>query len=322
MMSLSWKSKISLGIVHPMIYPKSRINVEKSYLLKTLKMLATDVFFDVVDITSYQTIDTSTRAEIRDLLKSSGIEVVYNGCIPIVDKGLNLNSEDEEIRKNSIKQVKELIDEAYFYNARILYIASGCDTSVENREKAKDKLIDSIKALCDYSYNKADTYSLCLALENLDRTVQLKRLIGPTKEAVEIARAVSSEYDNFGLVIDTSHLPLLNETFQEAISLAAEYIVQIHFANCINVKTHPYYGDRHPRFCIKDGEYNIMSVKEFLKNLEEAGYFKKSTPLTLPLISLETKPMENEESEILLANEKRVFQNAWVQYQTEVDLLK
>jgi len=53
----------------------------------------------------------------------------------------------------------------------------------------------------------------------------------------------------------------------------------------------------------------------FITHLAKVGYFDKKTATTLPAISIETKPMEHEEPELVLAHEKRVFQQAWSKYE-------
>lgn len=317
-MAESWSSCVNLAIVHPMIYPELRRGGDKGHLINTLRKLATDVFFGAMEITWYESADDSTRREIRDLLETSGVEVIYNAGMVACDENIDLNAADEETRRMATGRVMELIDDAYFYNARLLYIPSGFDPHQRERETAKCALVDSLKTLCRYAVQKATNHTLGLALEQLDREVQLKRLIGPTREAIEIAKAVNSEYGDFGLVLDTSHLPLLGETFEEAVSIAIDYLVHVHFANCIysaKAKDHPYYGDRHPRFCVEHGEYDLEDVTMFITHLAKVGYFDKKTATTLPPISIETKPMEHEDPELVLAHEKRVFQQAWSKYE-------
>lgn len=317
-MTESWSSYVRLGVGHPMVYPEFRRGGDRNRLISTMRTLANDIFFGAIEITWYESADDSTRKQIRELLETSGVEVTYDGGIPVEEERINLNAEDDETRKIAIRRVKSLIDDAYYYDARIMHILSGPDPGQEARKRAKDIFIDSVKTLCNYAAEKATNYTLCLALENCDREVDLRKLIGSTREALEIAKAISSECGNFGLLIDTSHLLLLRESFEEAVSVAIDYLVQVHFANCIysaKAKDHPYYGDKHPRFCVENGEYGLEDVTMFITHLAKAGYFEKKTPTSLPLISLDTKPMQHEEPDLVLAHEKRVFQQAWSKYQ-------
>jgi len=112
--------------------------------------------------------------------------------------------------------VKELVDDAYSINARSLIVCSGPDP-IKDREKARVSLVKSLKSLCKYAEQGARDHTLLICLETFDRDVDKKLLIGPTVEAVKIAKAVREECWNFGLCIDQGHLPLLKERPEEAL---------------------------------------------------------------------------------------------------------
>ncbi|MCW4020929.1 MAG: sugar phosphate isomerase/epimerase, partial [Candidatus Bathyarchaeota archaeon] len=119
-------------------------------------------------------------------------------------------------------------------------------------------------------------------------------------------------YDNVGLTVDLSHLPLLYETPQQAFTAAKPYLEHVHIGNCV-VKdaSHPLYGDQHPRFGVSGGENSVEELAEFLRVLKDVGYFNKKTATRLPVVSFEVKPAAGESSEVLIANSKRVLMEAW-----------
>lgn len=299
---------ISLGIVHPMIYPET-LNGEGP-ILETVAKIVTDDFFGAIEVSWMK--DHDTREKVANLLEESYVDVVYCGGPPILIQRLNMNSFDEKARVTAVKEVKKLVDEAYALGARILAVLSGSDVEAEKRNEAKSLLINSLKAVCQYAQDKAKDYVLMISLENFDREYDKKLLIGPTKEAVEVVGSVKEEYENIGLTVDLSHLPLLNETPKQALTVAKPYLEHVHIGNCVKNKGHPLYGDQHPRFGIKGGENSVKELAEFLRMLKEIGYFEKKTATKLPVVSFEVKPAPGEFSEAVIAGSKRIFAEAWL----------
>lgn len=107
---------------------------------------------------------------------------------------------------------------------------------------------------------------------------------------------------------DLSHLPLLRETPEEALKPIKDYLVHVHIGNCILDKDHPSYGDSHPRFGLGAGENDTEDLIEFLKVLMDIGYLDGREAKT---VSFEVSPLENETSEVVMANAKRVLKKAW-----------
>jgi sugar phosphate isomerase/epimerase len=221
-------------------------------------------------------------------------------------KKLNLNSLDETERKEAVNEVKAGVDEAYEIGAKGLGFLSGKDPGEEKREKALDLLISSTKEICKYAQSKGN---LMIALEVFDQEIDKKCLIGPADLAKRYAAEVRKELDNFGLLVDLSHLPLLGESPTQAIMPVKDYLVHAHMGNCIlQDKEHPSYGDQHPRFGIKGGENDVKELTEYLKVLLNIGFLNPQNP---PIVSFEVKPLAGETSEVVIANAKRVLREAW-----------
>ena len=203
--------------------------------------------------------------------------------------------------------MKAGVDEAYEIEAKGLAFLSGKDPGEEKREEARKLLVLSIKEICDYAKSKGD---LGIVLEIFDREIDKKCLIGPAKDARMVAEEVRKEFGNFGLLVDLSHLPLLNETPTQAIMPVKDYLVHAHMGNCIlKDKEHPGYGDQHPRFGIKGGENDVEELTEYLKVLLDIGFLNPQNP---PMVSFEVKPLADESSEVVIANAKRVLREAWI----------
>ena len=105
------------------------------------------------------------------------------------------------------------------------------------------------------------------------------------------------------------------EPTKTAVKNCAKYITHLHIGNCVlKDRTHPAYGDQHPRFGVNGGENDVDQLREFFAALFAEGVLKKDSALTVgekPLISFEVKPMAGENPVLVLANSKRVFKQAW-----------
>jgi len=294
---------MKVGLIHFMAYPQ--VMKGEGPILETLQKIAEDDFFTAVEVSWIK--DAKVRQKAKKLLEVSHLTVAYGAQPRLLVKKLNLNSFDEAERKEAVDEVKAGVDEAYEIEAKGLGFLSGKDPGEEKREKALDLLISSTKEICKYAQSKGN---LMIALEVFDQEIDKKCLIGPADLAKRYAAEVRKEFDNFGLLVDLSHLPLLGETPAQAIMPVKDYLVHAHMGNCIlKDKEHPGYGDQHPRFGIKGGENDVEELTEYLKVLLNIGFLNPQNP---PIVSFEVKPLADESSEVVIANAKRVLREAWV----------
>ncbi len=303
-----WNGLINIGIVHPMIFPETGRG--EGPILETIGKIAADSFFGAIEVSWMK--DINIRGQAARLLESAFLDIVYCGGPPMLNQKLNLNAFDEALRTEAISSTKKLIDEAYALGAQIIVIISGLDVELGKREKAKSLLVDSLRQLCSYAEEKGKDYTLMVSLENFDQKYDKKLLIGPTKDAADVVGKVKEKCSNIGLTIDLSHLPLIHENPKQALTAASPYLEHAHIGNCVmKDKSHPQYGDQHPRFGVAGGENSVKELEEFLAALKDIGYFTKKTATRLPVVSFEVKPGAGESSEVLIANSKRVLMAAW-----------
>ncbi len=297
-----------VGIVHPMAFPQCLGG--EGPILETIAQIARDPFFSAIEVTWIK--EQKLRAQAAELLATSGIEVIFAAQPAMVQQGLSLCSLDAAKRKQAVDGAKGLIDQAYELGAALMAVLSGPDPGEADRPKATEALVDSLQHLCSYAQEKAEDRMLSISLENFDRDIDKKQLIGPTKEASQVAEAVWGEYSNFGLTIDLSHLPLLQERADESILAAVDHLIHTHIGNCVvGDPKHAAYGDMHPRFDVPGGAVGVEEVKRFLEALVYAGYFKRNTPTTMPVVSFEVRPAASEQPELVIANAKRTLTHAW-----------
>jgi len=303
------ESLCHVGIIHAMAYPEAAKG-EGPIVLESLEAILRDDFFTAVEITRIT--DAGARRQAREMLETAHVDVIFAGQPPLLGRKLNLNDPDEAGRKQAVDECKLSVDMAYEMGARIMAVLSGADPGQAARARATELLVDSLKQVCAYAQERGEDYILAISLENFDRTIDKRCLIGPTAEAAQVAEEVKREYSNFGLTIDLSHLPLLGETPHDMVIAAIDHLIHVHIGNCLtSEKEHPAYGDLHPRFGIAGGENDIPEVARFMEALIYGGYFKKNVPTSRPVVSFEVKPLSGEKPELVIANAKRVLREAW-----------
>jgi sugar phosphate isomerase/epimerase len=279
-------------------------------VLEKLGRVLEDDFFGAVEITRVN--DKKLRREARAMLDGAGVDVIFAGQPAILGDKLDLNAADLSERKRAVEACQGLVDQAYELGARIMLVMCGPDPGEAEREAARERFVDSLKQLCQYAGERADEYLLAVSVENFDRTIDKRCLIGPTKEAAHVIEGVRTEHSNCGLTLDLSHQPLLGETVSDMIIEGTDSLIHAHFGNCVmRDPEHPSYGDQHPPFGVAGGENGVEEVRLYLEALIYSGFFAKKVPTSMPVLSMEVKPRPGESSELVIANGKRALKYAW-----------
>ncbi len=289
-------SYMKVGIVQLMAYPEMDT-------VESIRKIAEDEFFGAIEIA---TAPEEIKDEVMQILGASHLVVGYVGQPLLLNNKLDLNSLVPQQREAAISIIKGGVDEAYMLGARQLAVLSGPAPAKSKYDQAKELLVDSLSQICSYAQSKGD---LGITMEIFDREYDKKCLIGPTPEAVEVAKKVKRNYPNFGLMIDLSHLPLLKEKPDYAVKTAKNYLAHVHIGNCIlKNKSHPAYGDKHPPFGLAAGENDVEEVRLFLKALMEIGYIGAGKQ---NVVAFEVKPLAGQNPDVVVANAKRTLMEAW-----------
>jgi sugar phosphate isomerase/epimerase len=298
-----------LGVVQYVSFPQ--VIAGTGPVAETIERVLADEFFSAIEITWIE--DELVKQQVADLLRQAGMRVVFAGGPPYAMQQIHLSALDEGQRRESLEKAKRLVDDAYLLGAELHLITAGPDTAPEDRERARGYLVESMLALSEYAKSVALDRAVVLSLEPTDRDVHRNGLVGPTEEAVEILQDVRGQGGEVWLTIDQSHLAQLGEVARDSIASARDFHVHMHLANCLlGDNSSPIYGDEHPRFGVTGGEHDIHDVIALFEALWEFGFFEKSIPYgERPIVSVEVKPHADEDQEIVLANTKRVVEDAW-----------
>jgi sugar phosphate isomerase/epimerase len=310
-MNEPWQRYFDISIVHFMAYPETIGG--NGPILETLTEIAEDPFFTAVEVGRIN--DRKVRREAAKLLEQAHLRVGF-GAQPILLSGkYNLNSPDRRERERAIAAVKEGINQAYELNAERLAILSGpAPADPAAREEQLALLVDSINRICEYAAGKG---KLGITLETFDPDIAKRALIGSHQDAARVAAAVRKDHPSFGILVDLSHLPLQRESAKEALAAVADHLVHVHVGNCVmRDPAHPAYGDEHPRFGIAGGENDVPQMIEFIEALFELDLLNDGRR---PFFGFEVKPLPEEKSRLVIANAKRVFQEAWARAEARAE---
>ncbi|HML46568.1 MAG TPA: TIM barrel protein [Clostridia bacterium] len=271
---------------------------------ETVRAIARDPDFEVIELTWIK--DDAMREKVKRMVNVAHMDVAYGAQPRLLTTGLNINSLEEAQRLQAVETLRQGIDEAYELGAEGLAFLSG-KYDPARREEAFDALLRSTRTLCAYAKSKG---RLRIALEVFDYDIDKRSLIGPAGLARRFAEQVLLDFDNFGLLVDLSHIPMLHETVEESILPVAPYIIHAHMGN--TVIADPFleaYGDTHPRFGFPGSENDVEELAAYLRVLLRIGFLNRRQR---PILSFEVKPWGDEEPELVIANAKRALAAAWV----------
>jgi sugar phosphate isomerase/epimerase len=301
-MQLHWNSYCAMGIVNFMAFPET--SGCEGPIVESVQRIAEDDFFSAIEIAWIK--DAAVRRDVRQILHTSQLQAGFGAHPAILSQKLNLNSLDDEERFRAIRQMQDLIDQACEIGALRFVFLSGPDPGDQHREAAMKVFLDSILQMCSY----AKARGIGLTLETFDRSVDKRCLIGPVRDAARVAQTIRKDYPDFGLLYDSSHMPLLDETPSD-MRVIKEYLVHAHVGNCVKVRGNPLYGDLHPHFGFAGGVNGVDELAEFIRGLIDIGYLAEGrTPR--PWVGFEVKPQgPGQTPQLIVANAKRTWQQAW-----------
>lgn len=301
-MDSSLRGCSSVGVVQFMLFPESVRGGIAS--VDALETVALEPAVTAVELTCFRT--DSVRERALRILRDSGMVAAFCAQPILLSRKLSLCDLDPGAREEAVNVVRGCIDEAAELGCVGVAVLSGPDPGEEKRADAGAALYDSLVELATSSAAKG----LALELESFDRKDFGKNcLVGPTREAVELARKVREECPDFGLLLDLSHMPLLDESPEDMLVPAREVLTHVHVGNCVKKHpSHPAYGDNHPPFGIPEGEVGLEELAGFLKVLAEIGFLEKGGSR---IVSAEVRPLKGQDPRIVLAATLRCLDRAW-----------
>jgi len=290
-----------VGLIEFMAWPAG-LRGEDPDILERVKEVAYDDYFTAIELTWIK--NAETRKEVAKLLETAKMTVCYGAQPRLLTTGLNPNHTDEAERQRAEATLMEAIDEAYELGAKgMAFLSRQWDE--DTKELAFEQLLKTTRNLCDYAKAK----DMLIELEVFDFDIAKSALIGPAPLAAKFAANMRTTHDNFGLMIDLSHIPMTYETSEFVVRTLRPYLTHFHIGNTVCEDSSAVgYGDEHQRFGFPGGSNDVPELLEFLRVLKNEGFFNAEDPYVL---SFEVKPWQDEDSNAVIANAKRTLNRAW-----------
>lgn len=272
-----------VGVTHHLLCPSAWTSGEEHEATLATALAAP---VDGVDLFGPPGLEPDRIEREAAAIRASGKRIVY--CTPLLhhEQGCDPSGCTPALRERALARAKEHLAVARRFGAKLITVVSGFDPAEASRPTARAGFRDFLVALA------AEAAPLPVAIEPMDVTIDKRALVGPTREAaalVDEARARGA--DNLGLIVDMAHLPLLGESFGEALDATGERLRHVHLGNCLLTDCHdPLYGDQHPPLDYPGGEHGPAELNAMLAELAARDYFARPEPS----LSFEIRPATGE----------------------------
>lgn len=251
-----------LGLVHHLLYPACTADAEHHE--RTLAE-----FCERDDIETFDCclpFGDERRQRLIPRLRACGkTHLTYAAhFFPFRHIGLGTTSASEQGLARLI--LADQIEQAAAIGATGFVFASGGPRP----ELATEANYQAFREMVGWLCEELGKHGIAALLEPFDMTIDKCFLYGPTQVCAELVAAGPA---NLGIELDLAHVPLMGETFAQAIHNSAPHLRRIHLGNCVlRDKTHPRYGDTHPPVGLPGGEIDTPQLVEILSLLLEVGF--------------------------------------------------
>lgn len=255
--------KTILGINHQFLYPDAMVNAKAH--TDSIKEISAFDNIDAIDCWLWR---GSNAKEEAAILRDSGKIINYNIGDRFGEDVCKPASDSIAEREYAYSKIMREIEYALNLDSKKIVFASGPDFP-SDRHGATDRFFEFVIKLLSQIPD-----DVTLALEPTDRDIDKHFLLGPLDETVSfIKRVRTAGGNNFGLLLDMCHVPLMHETLDSSLEKAEDTLVHIHLGNCmLKDKNDTLYGDKHPAWGYTGGEYAEAEAVYFIKKLRGHGY--------------------------------------------------
>ncbi len=164
-------------------------------------------------------------------------------------------------------------------------------------------------AFCRWLCAELKPHGITALLEPFDTEIDKCFLYGPTADCVALVESLRPEIDNLKIELDFAHLPLMGETFEQAVHTVAPHLRRVHLGNCVlRDRNAPRYGDTHPPIGCPGGEIGVPELTRALGLLLEIGFLNPENP---GYLVLEMNPWEGKTAEETIADGFSCLDRAW-----------
>ena len=164
---------------------------------------ASDLGFDVLEFQAQALLEMSKErmTELKKMADDNNIELTYSLGL---DPRFDVSSADENIRQGGIEYLKNIVERVGFMDGKIIsgvsYAGWGCvprNDLTGNKEPIVERSVDS-----------------------------MKKIVKTAAEAMDYIKRVDA--DNIGVLLDTYHMNIEEDSFRDAILTAGDKLLGLH----------------------------------------------------------------------------------------------
>lgn len=191
---------------------------------------ASDIGWDILEFQAQALLnmDKAKMDELKKLAADKNIELTYSLGLA---KEYDVSSADENIRRAGVEYLKNIVERVGYMEGRIIsgvsYAGWGCVMPREDLSGNKQPIVDRSIASMKELAKTAGDYGVTYCVEVVNRFEGC--VLNTAKEAVEYVKAVDAP--NVGILLDTYHMNIEENSFSEAIHTAAPYLKGVHFGD-------------------------------------------------------------------------------------------
>lgn len=291
-----------LGLVHHMLYPEC--TVDSDLHERTLAAFVGRQDMETFDCCLPY--GQARRERLIPLVRDSGKQAVTfaTHLYPLRKLSFGTTSGSEQGIARLV--VGDMIDQAAAIGAEGFIFASGGPAPADGDEDNRAAFAGFCRWLCA----ELKPHGITALLEPFDTAIDKCFLYGSTAECVALIESLRPQVDNLGIELDVAHVPLMGESFEQAIRTTAPVLKRVHLGNCVLRDTsHPRYGDTHPPIGYEGGEIDVPELSGILRCLLDVGYLTKDVRGDLVI---EMTPWPGKSVEDTVADSFRRLEAAWV----------
>ncbi len=298
---IQFSDLVRFGFSPSMLF--KRAFTDESFLLTAYHRCCSLPEFDAME--SFLPADREERTEILGLLRTYHKVLNYNtpGYFQL-DGPFNTCSDDPGTRQGAFEDMKRHLGYAAEAGSPV-FIVTGCPDKGEGpRAELKARYEDFFLRLCA----EADRYSIRVLLEPIERHRFKKLLYGPTAECAAFIRAAREKgAANSGLMMDIAHLPLMEESQEDAIRDSGEIgFEHVHLGEAVLDPDNPFYGHTHPPLEARGALFSQQDLEDQFERFMRCGFIRKDGPRASISLEVSPYPGTREETSIRLMYEKCV----------------
>lgn len=257
-----------LGLVHHMLYP--RCTDDAAHHAATLREFVTRSDIETFDCCLPY--GNKWREKLVAAIRASGkADVTFaTHLFPLRKIGFAAVSDSEQGIARLV--VRDMVEQAVALGATGFIFASGQPAP----DKATPEHYRAFADFCRWLCADLAPHGITALLEPFDTDVDKRFLYGPTEACVALIRSLQPEVTNLGIELDVAHVPLMHETFAQAIRTVAPHLKRVHLGNCVlKDRNHPRFGDTHPPIGFDGGEIDVPELARILRLLVDCGFLNR-----------------------------------------------